>query len=306
MVSTIMKKSHLLLAILVTLVWGMNFPITKLGLAGIDPLMLTAIRFTLAALPWVFFIPRPQVAFGWIAAYGAIFGVAMWALINQGIAMGVPPGSASLLIQCSAFFTLGLGVLLFRDSLTLPQCIGIALAATGLAGILLVSPDKGTLPGFVLILISAMAWSIGNIIIKLCKVREIFAFVVWASLIPPIPLFALTFFLHGAAPFTSLPAHIHGMTVFSVMFQVYGATHFCYWGWNMLLRENPVSRVAPLSLLIPVSGIASSAIILGQYPGICESIPVLLILAALIVGLQKGRIVLGNARIVNAADKFLK
>lgn len=62
-----MQTRHLFLAVLVTAVWGFNFPITKLGLAAIDPLLLTAIRFTLAALPWVFFIRRPQVGLHWLA-----------------------------------------------------------------------------------------------------------------------------------------------------------------------------------------------------------------------------------------------
>lgn len=104
-----MQKRHLILAVLVTALWGFNFPITKLGLANLDPLLLTGLRFTLAALPWVFFIRRPQVAIGWLAAYGVIFGVAMWALINLGIKLGVAPGTAALLIQFSAFFTLGWG-----------------------------------------------------------------------------------------------------------------------------------------------------------------------------------------------------
>ena len=100
-----MQKKHLILAVLVTAVWGLNFPVTKLGLAAIDPLLLTALRFTLAALPWVFFVKRPPIAIKWLAAYGLIFGVAMWALINLGIEWGVPPGTAALLIQFSAFFT---------------------------------------------------------------------------------------------------------------------------------------------------------------------------------------------------------
>lgn len=94
----------MILAVLVTALWGLNFPLTKLGLAHIDPLLLTGLRFALCALPWVFFVKRPKVAVHWLAAYGLIFGVAMWALINLGIAMGVPAGSASLLIQFSAFF----------------------------------------------------------------------------------------------------------------------------------------------------------------------------------------------------------
>ncbi|MBB3120577.1 EamA family transporter [Pseudoduganella violacea] len=282
-----MHRKHLLLAVLVTAVWGINFPISKLGLARIDPLLLTAIRFALAALPWVFFVKRPQVAIAWLAAYGLIFGVAMWALINLGIAMGVPPGSASLLIQFSAFFTLGWGVLLFRETLSRQQLAGVALASVGLAGILLGSPGKATTTGFALVMVSALAWSIGNVIIKVSKVKEIFAFVVWASLFPPLPLLLLTWCWHGAAPFSSLASQINSTALFSLAFQVYAATHFCYWGWNFLLREYPASRVAPLSLLIPVFGIASSAFILRQLPGMGDWVSLALILAALAIGMKK-------------------
>ncbi|WP_064118072.1 EamA family transporter [Pseudomonas fluorescens] len=279
-----MQKKHLLLAILVTAVWGLNFPVTKLGLADIDPLLLTALRFALAALPWVFFVERPRVAFRWLAAYGLIFGVAMWALINQGIAWGVPPGTASLLIQCSAFFTVGWGVIFFGERLARPQLLGALLAAAGLLGIVLCSPGDASRAGLALVIASATAWSVGNVIIKVSKVREIFAFVVWASLFPPIPLMLLTWSLHGSAPFIALPSQLNAMTVFSLAFQVYAATHFSYWGWNLLLREYPISRVAPLSLLIPVFGIFSSMLILGQQPSPANWGLILLVLVAIVLG----------------------
>lgn len=283
-----MQKKHLALAVLVTAVWGLNFPITKLGLAAIDPLLLTALRFTLAALPWVFFVKRPPIAMGWLVAYGLIFGVAMWALINVGIELGVPPGTAALLIQFSAFFTLGWGVLLFREHLSLGQILGVILAVLGLFSIILSSPGQGTTIGYALLLVSAFSWSVGNVIIKQSKVREMFAFVVWASLFPPIPLLALTWLAHGPAPFTALVSHLEGVAVFSLLFQVYAATHFCYWGWNLLLREYPVSRVAPLSLLIPVFGIAGSVLMLGHRIDLNEGLSIALILSALVVGLMKG------------------
>ncbi|WP_095055574.1 EamA family transporter [Pseudomonas sp. Irchel s3b2] len=284
-----MQKKHLTLAVLVTAVWGLNFPITKLGLAAIDPLLLTALRFMLAALPWVFFVRRPPIAIGWLAAYGLIFGVAMWALINLGIELGVPPGTAALLIQFSAFFTLGWGVLLFREHLSLGQILGVGLAALGLISIIFSSPGHATTVGYGLLLVSAFSWSIGNVIIKRSKVREMFAFVVWASLFPPIPLLVLTWLAHGPAPFTSLATHLEWVSVFSILFQVYAATHFCYWGWNLLLREYPVSRVAPLSLLIPVFGIAGSMLMLGHRVDFNEGISIALILSALAVGLMKER-----------------
>lgn len=282
-----MQKKHLILAVLVTAVWGLNFPITKLGLAAIDPLLLTALRFTLAALPWVFFVKRPPIAIKWLAAYGLIFGVAMWALINLGIEWGVPPGTAALLIQFSAFFTMGWGVLLFREQLSYAQMLGMGLAVLGLISIILASPGQGTTLGYALLLVSALSWSVGNVIIKQSKVREMFAFVVWASVFPPLPLLLLTWLAHGSAPFTALVTHFEWVALFSLLFQVYAATHFCYWGWNLLLREYPVSRVAPLSLLIPVFGIAGSMLILGHRVGASEGVSIALILSALVVGLLK-------------------
>lgn len=282
-----MQKKHLILAVLVTAVWGLNFPVTKLGLAAIDPLLLTALRFTLAALPWVFFVKRPPIAIKWLAAYGLIFGVAMWALINLGIEWGVPPGTAALLIQFSAFFTMGWGVLLFRDQLSYAQMLGMGLAVLGLISIILASPGQGTTLGYALLLVSALSWSVGNVIIKQSKVREMFAFVVWASVFPPLPLLLLTWLAHGSAPFTALVTHFEWVALFSLLFQVYAATHFCYWGWNLLLREYPVSRVAPLSLLIPVFGVAGSMLILGHRVGASEGVSIALILSALVVGLLK-------------------
>jgi O-acetylserine/cysteine efflux transporter len=235
-------------------------------------------------LPWVFFVERPRVAFRWLAAYGLIFGVAMWALINLGIAWGVPPGTASLLIQFSAFFTLGWGVVFFGERLGRLQCLGTLLAAAGLMGIVLSRPGDASTAGLALVIGSALAWSIGNVVIKVSKVREIFAFVVWASLFPPIPLMLLTWLLHGTAPFTALASQLNAMTLFSLAFQVYAATHFSYWGWNLLLREYPMSRVAPLSLLIPVFGIFSSMAIFGQYPSLFDWLSISLVLLAIPLG----------------------
>ena len=283
-----MHKKHLTLAVLVTAIWGLNFPVTKLGLAAIDPLLLTALRFTLAALPWVFFVKRPPIAIKWLAAYGLIFGVAMWALINLGIEWGVPPGTAALLIQFSAFFTMGWGVLLFREHLSPGQMLGMGLAVLGLVSIILASPGHGTTLGYGLLLVSAFSWSVGNVFIKQSKVREMFAFVVWASVFPPIPLLAITWLAHGPAPFAALATQFEWVAVFSLLFQVYAATHFCYWGWNLLLREYPVSTVAPLSLLIPVFGIAGSMLMLGHRVGYSEGVSMVLILSALAVGLIKG------------------
>lgn len=279
-----MQKKHLVLAILVTLVWGVNFPITKLGLRSIDPFVLTGIRFALAAIPLVFFIKRPAIKFSYVAAYGFIFGLGMWGVINYGIQVGVSPGIASLIIQLSVFFTMGWGALLFKEKLRGAQLIGALLALVGLAGIISTQQGEHAILGVLLIVLSAVAWSVGNVIIKKSGVKEIFSFMVWASLFPPIPLSFIAWLMQGAAPFENLHSSLDFTAVLSIVFQVYLATHFAYWGWNSLLKLYPVSTVAPLSLLIPVFGIGSSMLIIGEH----ISTPNLISIAIIIIGLAVG------------------
>ena len=282
-----MQKKHLVLAILVTLVWGVNFPITKLGLRSIDPFVLTGIRFALAAIPLVFFIKRPAIKFSYVAAYGFIFGLGMWGVINYGIQVGVSPGIASLIIQLSVFFTMGWGALLFKEKLRGAQLLGALLALVGLAGIISTQQGEHAILGVLLIVLSAVAWSVGNVIIKKSGVKEIFSFMVWASLFPPIPLFFIAWLMQGVAPFENLQSSLDLTAVLSIIFQVYLATHFAYWGWNSLLKLYPVSTVAPLSLLIPVFGIGSSMLIIGEHISTPNLISIAIIITGLAVGLYR-------------------
>lgn len=284
-----MQKKHLVLAVLVTLVWGVNFPLTKLGLRAIDPFVLTGIRFALAALPLVFFIKRPAVRFHYVAAYGLIFGLGMWGVINYGIQVGVSPGIASLIIQLSVFFSMGWGYVLFQEKIRRAQVLGAVLAVTGLGGIIATQHGDHALLGILLIVFSALAWSVGNVIIKQSGVKEIFSFMVWASLFPPIPLWLMAWWLHGSAVFANVGANLDLTAAGSILFQVYLATHFAYWGWNSLLKAYPVSTVAPLSLLIPVFGMTSSMLIIGERISTPNLLSIALIITGLAVGLYRAR-----------------
>lgn len=157
----------------------------------------------------------------------------------------------------------------------------------GLAGIISTQPGEHAIFGVLLIVFSAVAWSIGNVIIKKSGVKEIFSFMVWASLFPPIPLFLVAWLMHGTAPFETLQGSLDLTAALSILFQVYLATHFAYWGWNSLLKLYPVSTVAPLSLLIPVFGIGSSMLILGEQISTPNMISILIIIVGLAVGLYR-------------------
>lgn len=285
-----MKLHHLLLAVLITAVWGINFSVIKLGLHSVDPFILAGIRFTLCALPAIFFIKKPDVPWRYIIGYGLIFGIGLWGLVNLGINAGLSAGIASLVLQFSAFFTLLIGSWVFSERCSRYQIAGFIISGAGLLSIFFITDGSVTLSGMLLMLAGALAWSIANIINKKAGTRQVFAFLVWSSVFSPIPLFLLAWLVNGTAGYSVLISHIDARAILSILFQVYPNTLFGYWIWNLLLKKYPVSTVAPLSLLVPVFGILGSVAIFGENVSFEKIMALLLIITGLVTGVYGQRI----------------
>jgi len=108
-----MTPVHVLLLVLVAALWGFNFVVIRLGLDNFPPLFFSALRFFFAAVPLVFFIPKPDVPWRIIIGIGLMLGVVKFSFLFIGMDVGVPPGLASLLLQSQAFFTVLLAFLVF-------------------------------------------------------------------------------------------------------------------------------------------------------------------------------------------------
>jgi len=285
-----MKLSHLLLAVLITAIWGVNFSVIKLGLHAVDPFLLAGIRFTLCALPAILFIKKPDVPWRYLIGYGLVFGIGLWGLVNLGIQAGLSAGIASLLLQFSAFFTLLLGSLVFRERLSRYQIAGGLIACAGLLSIFFITDGSVTISGVLLVLAGAIAWSVANIISKRAGTRQVFAFLVWSSAFAPLPLFLLDGVVNGMAGYRALHSHADSLALLSILFQAYPNTLLGYWVWNSLLKRYPVSTVAPLSLLVPVFGILGSVAIFGETLSTQKIAALLLIVTGLAVGLYGPRL----------------
>ncbi|MDO7929144.1 EamA family transporter [Pseudomonas sp. KFB-139] len=285
-----MKLHHLLLAILITAIWGLNFSVIKLGLTSVDPFILAGLRFALCALPAIFFIPKPDVPWRYIIGYGLIFGIGLWGLVNLGIKSGLSAGIASLVLQFSAFFTILLGAWVFKETVTRYQLAGIGVALCGLLSIIFIVDGSVTATGLILVLLGAVAWSVANIINKKAGTKQVFAFLVWSSAFSPIPLFLLDYIVNGTSGYVTLVNQLDHRAVLSILFQVYPNTLFGYWVWNSLLNQYPVSTVAPLSLLVPIFGILGSVVIFDESLSLIKLLAVMLIVSGLAVGLYGQRI----------------
>jgi len=268
----------------------------KVGLREIPPFALAAVRFFLAAVPLVFFIRRPQMPWGFVVAYGFAIGVCQFGLLFLGMKLGMPAGLSSLVIQVQVFFTIGLGLVYLRDRLSVQSLVGAGIAT---AGIVLLGVYKlqggvsSTLVGFFLVIVAALAWAIGNVIAKRAAgdhEPDMFALVVWSSLVPPVPLALLAYFFEGGAAAWDAIVHASWLAWGCVLFLAWGATLVGFASWAALMHRYPTGLISPFALLIPVSGLLSGALFLDESLAAMQFAGVLLVFAGLAVNVYGARI----------------
>ncbi|TFI19837.1 O-acetylserine/cysteine exporter, partial [Herbaspirillum sp. 3C11] len=80
-----MRPAHIALVLLVILVWGVNFAIIKVGLNGVPPLLLGALRFLLAAFPALLFVRPPKLPLRLYLAFGLTMSVGQFAFLFSAI-----------------------------------------------------------------------------------------------------------------------------------------------------------------------------------------------------------------------------
>ena len=259
-----LSAPHALLALAVMAVWGTNFVIMRSGLDHLPPMLFATLRFALVVVPAIFFLKRPAVPWGRLAAYGLAIGVGQFGLLFVALNVGLSPGLASLVMQAQVFYTIGLAMLATGERLRGFQWGALALSVLGIAVIAWNGGGEATPAGLAIALTAAFGWALGNTIQRRDPGANMLAYVVWSSLFAVPPLLALSLAFEGPA------AMAHGMaaadiwTWGAVLWQAVGNSLFGYTAWGFLLARYPAASVAPMSLLVPVFGIGASVWWLGE------------------------------------------
>ena len=283
-----MLPKDLLLALVVIIVWGMNFVVIKIGLDDMPPMLLGALRFLLAAFPAMLFIKRPQIPLRWLLAYGLTISLGQFAFLFSAMSVGMPAGLASLVLQSQAFFTLLFAVMFLGERFRLANLFGLLVAAGGLLLIGLQGNGLMTLAGFLLTLCAAAMWALGNIVTRKLGKVNLVGLVVWGSLVPPLPFFALSWLLEGPAVIETALRAINLDTLLVLAYLAFGATILGYGLWSLLLSRYPASQVAPFSLLVPVVGITSAAVLLDEHLSTLQLVGALLVMLGLLLNVFGG------------------
>lgn len=263
--------------------WGLNFVIIDVGLDTFPPLLFVALRFVVAAVPAVFFVGLPCVSWRRVLAIGLPLGAGQFALLFTSMHLGMPAGLSSLVLQAQAAFTLVFAAALLRERIRARQIVGLALAFSGIA---LIGTDLGQsapMVAFGLCLAAAAMWGLGNVALRKAKPPDMFNLMVWVSVVPPVPLLSLSLLLEGPqadlAALTGLGAGGAG----ALAYIAYVATLFGYGLWGLLLRRYDAGTVAPWTLLVPIVGMSSAALLLGEQVGPRRLVAAVLIVAGVAV-----------------------
>lgn len=284
-----MPLRHILLAVLVAAVWGCNFIAIRVGLDSMPPLLFSAARFIFSGLP-ILLVPRPPVPWSLLIGVGLGIGVVQFGFLFSAMHAGISPGLASLVLQTQAFFTALFAIAIDGISPRPWQWWGLAVAFAGIGLIGASSDGSVTLAGLLLVLVAAAGWASGNLVLRRVRGANMVHFMIWMSVVPPLPLYGFSLWLEGPG---ALPTAWHALGwsgLAALLYIAIFATWFGYGVWGWLMQQHAVTLIAPFSLLVPLFGMLGSALAFGEQYGPLKLAAAALVLLGLLLNVFGGRL----------------
>lgn len=273
------------------LVWGLNWPILKIGVSELPPLTFRALTLPFAALG-LFVVARfagdsLRVPRAWrlrVCAL-ALFNIAGWnGLLLFGVQQ-MAAGRSAILAYTMPIWATAIGAFALDEPLSARKLAGLVLGTAGMA--LLLGDEFRTIGSspfaVAMILGAALAWAIGTVLLRRWKPPLPQNTVTgWMMLAGWVPLaLAAPFFDH--APLTETLARMNGRAWFAVLYNIFLAGTIAHAAYFTLARTLPVAVSSLASLPVPVVGVFAGMLVLGERPGTQEWLALALVVAALFV-----------------------
>jgi len=279
-----MRPRHVAIAVVIAAIWGVNFVVIDVGLASLPPLLFAGVRFVAAAFPAVLFVRRPAIPWRWFVLIGLPLGVGQFGLLFISMHIGMPAGLSSLVLQTQALFTALFAAAMLRERPRRTQLAGMAVAFAGIALIGLSLGQGSPLLAFALCVGAAGMWGLANIGLRKAQPPDAFGFMVWVSLVPPLPLLALSVIFEGPRADLHALAHVSAGGLGALFYVAYVSTLLGFGTWGWLMRRYDAGQVAMYSLLVPPFGMASAALFLGEPITLIDAVAALLIVGGVGLG----------------------
>ncbi|RCV91597.1 DMT family transporter [Billgrantia montanilacus] len=255
-----MPLRDLLLGLVIVTIWALNIIVIKLGVAELPPLLLTTLRFILVAALLVPFHPVARHQLPFLLLLSVTFGTLHFALLFIGLRQA-EAGTGALLVQMGTPFATLLAVIFLGERLSAKRMVGLALSFGGVV-ILAGGPSLPSPLPMALLLLSALGWAISQLLIKKGPNIAPMALAGWVALFA-IPQVGLgSWWLEKGQMEAIGQAGLFGWG--AVFYTAVMSSIVAYGLWYGLLRRHAVSRLAPLSLLVPAGAVVLGIVLLGE------------------------------------------
>ena len=259
-----MTPRHLLIAMLVPITWGFGFALAKDGLSHFPPLLLMGMRFAIAALVLVWFVPLPRGHWRSLTLIALISATFQYGLSFSGLAM-IDATPAILLVQSEVVFGTLIAAIMLKELPTRRQLAGTGVALVGIVTIVGAPSLTGQMTGVLLILTGCLCWALGQVMVRrLGDVMSGFQMTAWVGTIAAPQMLLASVLIEGnpLPALAAAPPFAWG----TVLYLGVVMTAIGYSAWYFLLSKYPVPMVMPLLLLLPISTILGAITFLGEHP----------------------------------------
>jgi O-acetylserine/cysteine efflux transporter len=283
-----MKPADILIAIGVAVIWGLGFIASRLALDELSPTLMTALRFTIAAVPCLF-VRRPDVSWPLLIAISVSLFLLQFLAQAYGIAHGVPVGLTSVVVQSQALFTIAFAAVAFHEIPTRWQIVGIAIAAVGLLMICGTVGYDFSVGAFAVLMTCPITFAVGNLLLRRAQGVPMFELFAWLCLVSALPLLVMVPLNDGMQATWQSLLHLSLTGAISMLAIGAVSTSIAYWLWGRLLRDYTAAQVVPFALLVPFIGSGASAVVFGERFGPLRMTGMLTVVCGIAVMLLLGR-----------------
>lgn len=260
-----MKPSHIFLAIVVSICWGINFAASKFTLLHFPPFFTIFLRFMLTVIALAPFMgPKPASARE-LSILAFLMVVLHFTLVFGAIWMGLDLSSAVVAVQLGVPFSCLLSTMFLGDKLGPWRTFGMVVA---FMGVVIVAGTPSVVEhslAFVIAMIGAFGWAAGNVYMKKLSHVKAIPLLGWSSLyaLPQLTLLTFLFESNHLTLLQTVPLHSALGLTYTVIF----STLVAYGLWYWLLGKYDVSLVTPYSLLVPIAGFSAGHIFFHEELG---------------------------------------
>ena len=273
-----MPARDLILVLIICLAWAGNFLTSAYALREIPPVLFTALRFVLLAVPLLYWMKRPTAG-QWprLIAVALCVGVLHFALSFTALKLAGDLSSPAIVMQSYVPMTAVLAWAVLGERFGWRTGLAIAVS---FAGVLVLGFDPLVLDkpiALVLMLVSALFLAIGTVLMKGLRGLDVYSQQGWTAVISVLPLLGLSVVFEpgaiaqlGAASWVGWGGALYAAFISSLL------GHGLYY---TLVQRHPVAQVMPWLLLTPVLAVALGIMFWGDRPG-----PQLLLGGAMVLG----------------------